>query len=54
MTKIDLAPNPHAVEDARQLLELAGASPVFPISAVTGEGILALTQYLEKLESERA
>ena len=50
VTKIDLAPNPQAVEDARQLLELAGASPVFPISAATGEGISALTQYLEKLE----
>ena len=51
VTKIDQAPGPGAVEDARQLLELAGASPVFPISACTGEGLKELIQYLEALDS---
>ena len=51
VTKIDQAPGPGAVEDARQLLELAGASPVFPISACTGEGLEELIQYLEALDS---
>ena len=49
VTKIDLAPGPRAVEDARQLLELAGASPVFAISSSTGEGVKELVEYLEAL-----
>lgn len=49
VTKTDLADRPQAVEDAKTLLELAGADPVFPISAYTGEGIGALTDYLAAL-----
>lgn len=49
VTKIDLADRPQAVEDAKTLLELAGADPVFPVSAYTGEGIEALTDYLAAL-----
>lgn len=49
VTKIDLAPGPRAVEDATTLLQLAGADPVFPISSYTGEGVKALTDYLQGL-----
>ena len=49
MTKTDLAPGPQALEDARTLLELAGADPVFAISSRTGEGVEALTAYLDSL-----
>lgn len=49
VTKTDLASGPQAVEDARILLELAGADPIFPISACTGEGVKALTDYLARL-----
>jgi len=49
VTKTDLAESPQAVEDARTLLELSGADPVFPISSYTGEGVKALTDYLSAL-----
>ena len=49
VTKTDLAPGPQALEDARTLLELAGAAPVFAISSRTGEGVEALTAYLDSL-----
>ena len=49
VTKTDLAPGPQALEDARTLLELAGADPVFAISSRTGEGVEALTAYLDSL-----
>lgn len=49
VTKIDLAPGGQALEDAKGLLEMAGADPVFFISSYTGEGIPALVDYLEDL-----
>jgi len=49
VTKTDLAASPQAVEDAKALLELSGADPVFPISSYTGEGVEALTDYLAAL-----
>ena len=49
VTKTDLAPGPQALGDARTLLELAGADPVFAISSRTGEGVEALTAYLDSL-----
>ena len=44
-----LVVRPQALEDARTLLELAGADPVFAISSRTGEGVEALTAYLDSL-----
>lgn len=49
VTKTDLADSPRAVEDAKYLLALSGADPVFPVSAYTGEGVKALVDYLEAL-----
>lgn len=49
VTKTDLAPSPKSLEDAKDLLEMAGASPVFFISSYTGEGIPALVDYLDSL-----
>ena len=37
---------PQQRADARELLELTGASPIFEISAKTGEGVEALAQWL--------
>ena len=50
VSKIDAAPDGQAVEDARMLLRLAGADPIFAISAYTGEGVGELVDYLEGLE----
>ena len=51
ITKIDLA-SPKQIENARELLELAGASLTFPVSAVTGEGIDKLVGFLESPEEK--
>ena len=45
VSKIDLATEKQ-VAQARELLALAGADPVFAVSAFTGEGIDLLTEYL--------
>ena len=45
VSKADLAA-PRQLSNAKALLELAGASPVFTVSAITGEGIPELMEYL--------
>ena len=50
VSKIDAAPDGQAVENARMLLRLSGADPIFAISAYTGEGVGELVDYLEGLE----
>ena len=50
VSKIDAAPDGQAVEDARMLLRLSGADPIFAISAYTGEGVEELVDYLEGLD----
>lgn len=50
VSKIDAAPDGQAVEDARMLLRLSGADPIFAISAYTGEGVEELVEYLEGLD----
>lgn len=50
VSKIDAAPDGQAVEDARMLLRLSGADPIFAISAYTGEGVKELVEYLEGLD----
>ena len=47
VTKIDLA-SPDQVAQAEKLLRAAGAREVYPISAVTGEGVPALSDALEE------
>ena len=47
VSKADLA-TPEQIRQATELLELAGASPIFVVSAHTGEGIEELKQFLEK------
>lgn len=46
VTKTDIA-SKKQIEDAKELLTLAGASPIFCVSAITGEGMSALENYLE-------
>ncbi|MGI6002477.1 MAG: EutP/PduV family microcompartment system protein [Lachnospiraceae bacterium] len=46
VTKIDIAA-PQEIRDARERLELAGADPVFEVSAVTGEGMDKLLEFLQ-------
>ena len=46
VTKIDAATEPQAAQ-ARELLALAGADPVFAVSAVTGEGVQKLLSFLQ-------
>lgn len=46
VSKADLA-TPEQIRQAAELLELAGASPVFVVSARTGEGIDKLRAFLE-------
>lgn len=46
VSKIDIA-TPQQIKDATELLELAGASPIFHVSPVTGEGMDALAAFLE-------
>lgn len=47
VSKIDAA-SPGEVRRAEELLELAGAWPIFPVSACTGEGIAELTTFLQE------
>lgn len=47
VTKTDIA-SKKQIEDAKELLTLAGAAPVFCVSAVTGEGIDELKAFLEE------
>lgn len=49
VTKSDLAPTPQAIGEAIQLLELAGAQPIFVVSAATGSGMAELTDFLQAL-----
>lgn len=46
VSKADLA-TPEQIRQAAELLELAGASPVFVVSACTGQGIDELRRFLE-------
>ena len=45
VTKIDIA-TPKQIADAREMLEITGASPIFNISSYTGEGIPELLKYM--------
>lgn len=47
VTKTDIA-SQEQVSQAKELLELAGADPVFCVSAVTGEGMEELEAFLEQ------
>ncbi len=47
VNKIDIA-GPEEVRRAEELLELAGAAPIFRISAYTGEGMEELMKFLEE------
>lgn len=47
VSKVDAATS-ERVRMAGELLELAGAAPVFPVSARTGQGIEALADYLRE------
>ena len=47
VSKVDAATS-ERVRMAGELLELAGAAPVFPVSARTGQGIEALAEYLRE------
>ena len=47
VSKVDAAA-PEQIRMAGELLELAGAAPVFPVSARTGQGIEALAEYLRE------
>lgn len=49
VSKIDAATDDQ-LEQARELLELAGASPIFPVSSRTGQGIPALMDFLNSVE----
>lgn len=53
VNKIDKATDKQR-SDARQLLELTGASPIFEISAKTGEGMDALLEFLHQDEQKDA
>ena len=45
VTKIDIA-TPKQIADAREMLEITGANPIFNISSYTGEGIPELIKYI--------
>lgn len=45
VTKADIA-TPRQLADAREMLELAGADPIFTVSPMTGEGMDALAKFL--------
>ncbi len=47
VSKADVASHKQ-VQQAKELLELAGASPIFVVSAYTGQGIEELKQFLEE------
>jgi len=46
VAKTDLAKTPAEVAEARGVLERAGTDPIFEVSAVTGDGLAALWDYL--------
>lgn len=45
VTKIDIA-TPKQIAEAREMLEITGADPIFSISSYTGEGIPELLKYI--------
>ena len=45
VTKIDIA-TPKQIADAKEMLEITGADPIFSISSYTGEGIPELLKYI--------
>lgn len=47
ITKADLATNKQ-LEQARELLQLAGADPVFVVSSYTGQGLEELREFLNE------
>lgn len=47
VTKIDLATNDQ-IAAATELLELAGAAPIFPLSSLTTQGLAPLLTYLSE------
>lgn len=51
VSKADLA-SEEQLDQARELLELAGAHPIFTVSARTGQGIQELTDFLRGDETE--
>jgi ethanolamine utilization protein EutP len=46
ITKVDLA-TPQQLRQSRELLELAGAAPIFEICALSGQGMDELTAFLD-------
>lgn len=48
ITQIDLCDNEKQIKQAEERLRLAGVSNIFKVSAVTGEGVEALTAYLNE------
>ena len=50
VTKIDIA-TPKQITDAVELLQLAGADPIFKVSPMTGEGMEELVAFLEEKEA---
>ncbi len=52
VTKADIA-SQEQISQAKELLELAGASPVFCVSAVTGEGMEELEAFLKETASSK-
>lgn len=46
ITKVDIATEKQ-IQDARELLEMAGADPIFEVSPITGEGMEILRKFLE-------
>ena len=46
VTKTDVATEKQ-IKMSRELLEMAGAKPIFELSSVTGEGVDALLEFLE-------
>ncbi|MGP6139912.1 MULTISPECIES: EutP/PduV family microcompartment system protein [unclassified Jeotgalibaca] len=47
VTKIDLCEDEKQIQDAEKRLQLAGVEKIFRVSAVTGEGMPALIDYLK-------
>ena len=50
VTKVDIA-TPKQIADAVELLQLAGADPIFKVSPMTGEGMEELVAFLEEKEA---
>ena len=50
VTKIDIATS-QTIDDAENILKLAGVEQVFKVSAYTAEGIDELTEYIRKIGS---